>query len=65
MTDVSALLVGVPVGILEKEELNWSQGSEGREEVGEEGRKQSKNRTVNASKNNVFLQHQADNIFHL
>lgn len=65
MTDVRALLVGVPVGILEKEELNWSQGSEGREEVGEEGRKQSKNRTVNASKNNVFLQHQEDNIFHL
>lgn len=34
--------LSVPVGILEKEELNWSEGSEGREEVGEEGRKQQK-----------------------
>lgn len=46
----------MPIGILEKEELNWSKGSDGREEVGEERRKLSKNRTVNTSRNNVFLQ---------
>lgn len=56
VTDVRGLLGGMPIGILEKEELNWSKGSDGREEVGEERRKLSKNRTVNTSRNNVFLQ---------
>lgn len=55
----------MPIGILEKEELNWSKGSDGREEVGEERRKLSKNRTVNTSRNNVFLQLSEGSIFHL
>lgn len=55
----------MPIGILEKEELNWPKRSEGREEVGEERRKLSKNRTVNISRNNVFLHLSEGSIFHL
>lgn len=44
---------------------NWPQGSEGGEEVGEEGRKPSKNRTETTSGNNIFLQVEEGTIFHL